>query len=164
MTGRKFQVSSDFGHNVECWRQKNGTTVIWVTLSTTVVVVQGAIIWESIGPPVTWVKTIFSSLNLICTICRWPSPQEFVFSFYVNSSQDYKARSLRWEKAVTVWRQFHCDLKDVTSWMTHAEKVLEATSGENEFSAAKKEQKVTSRLKNGGKERSLFSKESSQSP
>lgn len=48
--------------------------------------------------------------------------------------------------------------------MTHAEKVLEATSGENEFSAAKKEQKVTSRSKNGGKERSLFSKESSQSP
>ncbi|KAK2570584.1 Dystrophin [Acropora cervicornis] len=58
-----------------------------------------------------------------------------------NLNQDYKARSLRWEKAVTVWRQFHCDLKDVTSWMTHAEKVLEATSGENEFSAAKKEQK-----------------------
>ena len=56
--------------------------------------------------------------------------------------QDYKARSLRWEKAVAVWRQFHCDLKDVTSWMTHAEKVLEDTSGESGFNAAKKEQKV----------------------
>ena len=43
---------------------------------------------------------------------------------------------------MTVWRQFHCDLKDVTSWMTHAEKVLEDTSGETEFNAAKKEQKV----------------------
>ena len=41
-----------------------------------------------------------------------------------------------------MWRQFHCDLKDVTSWMTHAEKVLEDTSGEIEFNAAKKEQKV----------------------
>lgn len=58
-----------------------------------------------------------------------------------NLNQDYKTRSLRWEKAVAVWRQFHCDLKDVTSWMTHAEKVLEDTSGENEFTAAKKEQK-----------------------
>ena len=43
---------------------------------------------------------------------------------------------------MAVWRQFHCDLKDVTSWMTHAEKVLDETSGEIEFSAAKKEQKV----------------------
>lgn len=58
------------------------------------------------------------------------------------SCQDYKARLLRWEKAVAVWRQFHCDLKDVTSWMTNAEKVLEDTSGESEFNTAKKEQKV----------------------
>lgn len=41
-----------------------------------------------------------------------------------------------------MWRQFHCDLKDVTSWMTNAEKVLEDTSGESEFNTAKKEQKV----------------------
>lgn len=58
-----------------------------------------------------------------------------------NLNQDYKARLLRWEKAVAVWRQFHCDLKDVTSWMTNAEKVLEDTSGESEFNTAKKEQK-----------------------
>lgn len=45
-----------------------------------------------------------------------------------------------------MWRQFHCDLKDVTSWMTHAEKVLDETSGEVEFSAAKKEQKVMNYL------------------
>lgn len=69
--------------------------------------------------------------------------QSFLTSFFLPLlAQDYKARSLRWEKAVAVWRQFHCDLKDVTSWMTHAEKVLEDTSGEIEFNAAKKEQKV----------------------
>lgn len=62
--------------------------------------------------------------------------------FLVSVVQDYKARSLRWEQAVAVWRQFHCDLKDVTSWMTHAEKVLNETSGEVEFNTAKKEQKV----------------------
>ena len=61
---------------------------------------------------------------------------------YRCSCQDHKARLLRWEKAVAVWRQFHCDLKDVTLWMTNAEKVLEDTSGESEFNTAKKEQKV----------------------
>lgn len=32
---------------------------------------------ESMGLPVTWVKTIFWSLNLICTIYGSPSPQEW---------------------------------------------------------------------------------------
>ena len=77
---------------------------------------------------------------LLNTILKFETADKLIF--FVVLVKDYKSRSLRWEKAVAVWRQFHCDLKDVTSWMTHAEKVLDETSGEIEFSAAKKEQKV----------------------
>lgn len=36
----------------------------------------------------------------------------------------YCKRYKRWSKAVEQWRQFHCDLKDIMSWLNEAEKKL----------------------------------------
>ena len=62
-----------------------------------------------------------------------------------NVNRDYKMRQERWEKAMSVWKQFHCDHKDLTSWLTKAETTLQDTrlvSGEIDVDAAKREQKV----------------------
>ena len=60
-------------------------------------------------------------------------------------NKNYKARLVRWEKSVTVWRQYHCDLKDLTSWLTQAEKSLadsKTASGDLDVDKAKVVQKV----------------------
>lgn len=99
---------------------------------------------ENFEPRATGVLSRSETVQSACSEKEYDAVKRAASKFRLqwnNLNQDYKARSLRWEKAVAVWRQFHCDLKDVTSWMTHAEKVLNETSGEVEFNAAKKEQK-----------------------
>ncbi|XP_048577310.1 dystrophin isoform X2 [Nematostella vectensis] len=59
-------------------------------------------------------------------------------------NKDYKTRMVRWEKAQTVWRAFHCDLKDLTSWLNRVERVLADTkmpSGDLNVDAAMAEQR-----------------------
>ncbi|XP_052832324.1 dystrophin isoform X2 [Octopus bimaculoides] len=41
-----------------------------------------------------------------------------------NVNEAYSKRYKRWSKAVEQWRQFHCDLKDIMSWLNEAEKKL----------------------------------------
>ena len=52
---------------------------------------------------------------------------------------------VRWEKALTVWRSFHCDLKDLTSWLNRVERILADTkmpNGDLNVDAAMSEQRV----------------------
>lgn len=54
-------------------------------------------------------------------------------------------RMVRWEKALTVWRSFHCDLKDLTSWLNRVERILADTkmpNGDLNVDAAMSEQRV----------------------
>lgn len=59
--------------------------------------------------------------------------------------QDYKTRMVKWEKAMTVWRSFHCDLKDLTSWLNRVERIIadsKMPNGDLNVDAAMSEQRV----------------------
>ena len=62
---------------------------------------------------------------------------------------EFKARYTRYEKSVSIWRQFHNDLKELTLWLTKAENKLAETkhpSGEINEELAIQEQEVSSKL------------------
>ncbi len=52
----------------------------------------------------------------------------------------------RWSRAVEQWRKFHCDMKDLSSWLSEAENKLTDTRNQNGdllVSAARNVQKVS---------------------
>ena len=58
---------------------------------------------------------------------------------------EFKARYASYDKSVSVWRQFHNDLKELTLWLTKAENKLAETkysTGEINESLALQEQQV----------------------
>ena len=60
-------------------------------------------------------------------------------------NKNYKARLVRWEKSMSTWRQFHCDIRDLTSWLNQTEKTLadsKTASGDLQLDKAKVIQKV----------------------
>ena len=58
---------------------------------------------------------------------------------------EFKARYAQYEKSSSIWQQFHCDLKELTLWITKAENKLAETkfpSGEINDELAIREQEV----------------------
>ena len=60
-------------------------------------------------------------------------------------TSEFRNRFTRYEKAVSVWRQFNSDLKELTIWLTKAENKLADTklaNGEINEESAKQQQEV----------------------
>ena len=60
-------------------------------------------------------------------------------------NRDFELRHKRWEHAMSLWKQFHYNLKDLTLWLSGVEQTLRGTktsTGEIDVERAMKEQKV----------------------
>ena len=68
-----------------------------------------------------------------------------VQSRWSKLNRDYKLRKGRWEHAVGVWQHFHKNIKDLTVWINHTEKIIRETkrpSGDLDIDQAKEKQAV----------------------
>ncbi|XP_077976931.1 dystrophin-like isoform X2 [Glandiceps talaboti] len=60
-------------------------------------------------------------------------------------NREYNDRHGRFKKSLEQWRQFHCDMKDLASWLSEAEELIQQTmtsSGELDYDRAKAKQKT----------------------